>query len=50
MINVSDKIFLCYAWDDMAEVRRVVTELESELDIKISTTEDFAVTTQKYLS
>ena len=43
MINVSDKIFLCYAWDDMAEVRRVVTELESELDIKISTTEDFAV-------
>lgn len=44
MIDVSDKIFLCYAWEDTAEVERVVTALERELDIKIAENNEFATT------
>ncbi len=45
MIDVSDKIFLCYAWEDTAEVERVVTALEKEIDIKIAEDNEFATTT-----
>jgi len=41
MENVSDKIFLCYAWEDMAAVKRAVSELEEDLDARISSDTEF---------
>ena len=41
MENISSKIFLCYAWEDTAAVKRAVKELEYDLDAKISSDTEF---------
>lgn len=37
MQDISNKLFLCYAWEDAAEVKEFVKELEYELNAKVST-------------
>ncbi len=41
MNNISDKIFLCYAWENTAEVKQITIELESELGVKLASATDF---------
>lgn len=36
MIDVSSKLYLCYAWEDIARVQNVLKELEDELQAKLS--------------
>lgn len=36
MRDVSNKLFLCYAWEDMARVQQLVLETEHEIDAKIT--------------
>ena len=41
MNNISDKIFLCYAWENTAEVKQIAIEWESELGVKLTSATDF---------
>ena len=43
MKNFSDKIFLCYAWEDTAEVKRIVTDWENELDAQMASPDAFTI-------
>ncbi len=36
MQDVSDKLFLCYAWEDAADVKDFIKELEYELNARVS--------------
>ena len=36
MIDVSSKLFLCYAWEDIARLQNIQKEIEDELDAKIT--------------
>lgn len=44
MKNISDKIFLCYAWENSAAVKRAVSELEYDLGARISSDTEFTAT------
>ena len=43
MKDFSDKIFLCYAWEDTAEVKRIVTDWENELDAQMASPDAFTI-------
>lgn len=34
MVNLSERVFLCFAWEDLAEVQSFVADMEHELDAK----------------
>jgi len=36
MIDVSSKLFYCYAWEDIAKIKNILIELEDELKAKLS--------------